>query len=95
MARSWEASAKGTNYKALEVDIRDIAIIVNYLDGIAIGMEQNLYIELIVKDQISEVFQHAVEIFGHKDIITPSGIRATAAVYNSWFKPSSTVYKSP
>jgi hypothetical protein len=47
------SSHNGTKYSAVER--RDMIAILNYFDGIAIGVQQGLYIEAIVKDQLGPV----------------------------------------
>ena len=47
--RVWEASKNGADYKRPEVAQRDLVVVLNYLDGIAIGVGQGLYIEYLSK----------------------------------------------
>lgn len=54
------ASVGGTDYRNPGIEKRDIVTLLNYLDGLAIGIEQGLYLENIVKDHLSVVFDHAV-----------------------------------
>ncbi len=85
--RIWIASECGKNYYNPAVDKRDIICVMNYLDGLATGMEQNLYIEAVIKDHMSAVYKHAVENFVHTGIIDPVNIRKVVAAYDRWFPP--------
>ena len=46
--RVWQASEKGTDYRNKGIDIHDVLVYLNYLEGIAVGIERALFIEEIV-----------------------------------------------
>jgi hypothetical protein len=83
--RIWETSEGGKNYKNEAVSQRDLISFLNYLDGIATGITQNLYIENIVRDHLRLIFKKAVEeILVHK-IIDSVGYEAVIEVYARWY----------
>lgn len=86
--RIWVASNQGKDYRARELDPRDITSLLNYLDGIAIGIQQDLYIENIVKDHLGIVFDHAVKSFLDSGIIEKEGFDCLLAVHARWFRVS-------
>ncbi len=69
--------------------------ILNYLDGLATGIEQKLYIEEVIKDHLSPIFKHAVVNFLDTKRVSPDGLEKLQDIYKRWFRPSlSTNYKS-
>ena len=94
-ARIWGASRNGTNYRNDGVDKRDLICVLNYLDGLATGIEQGLYIEELVKDHLDTVFDHAVVNFIHSGLVDRKGLMKLCAVHERWFRPSQpTGYRS-
>ena len=61
--RIWTASSQGRDYTNLDLLRHDVISLLNYLDALAIGVEQRLYIEEIVKDSMQLVIKKAVEQF--------------------------------
>ena len=84
--RIWEKSNKGTDYKRPEVDQRDLVVVLNYLDGIAIGVGQGLYIENLVKDHIGPLFDHAVTKYFDSGVIGRDGLSAMGALHAQWYR---------
>jgi len=66
-------------------DRRDIICLVNYLDDLATGIAQGLYIEDIIRDHVSSIFKHAVENFIHTGLIDNQGIEKVVTLYDRWF----------
>jgi hypothetical protein len=85
--RIWIASAKGTDYRNSAVDRRDVCLL-NYLDGLATGIEQGLYIEAVIRDHLSSVFDHAVVNFVNTQIVDGAGLETLLAVHARWFRTS-------
>jgi hypothetical protein len=77
----WNASDGCTDYKRSGVDKRDLIIVVNYLEGVAIGVRQELYIKAVVKDYISDLFDHAVTKYIESGLIDSSGLDAMMALH--------------
>jgi hypothetical protein len=93
--RIWIASRCGTDYRHEDVDRRDIILLLNYLDGIAIGIEQGLYIESMVQDHLSQMFDRAVRCFIEAGIVEGTALTNLLAVHARWFKrPRNTEYQS-
>jgi hypothetical protein len=94
--RAWYTSDAEINYKKSEVDHRDLTIIVNYLDGIAIGVQQGLHIEDLVKDHIGSVFGHAVIKWIEGGLFDTSGIETMASLHARWYRSAKpTSYSRP
>jgi hypothetical protein len=84
--RIWEASCQGTNYLRPEVQRRDIICLLNYLDGLATGIEQKLFIEAIIRDHLGAVFDHAVRSFIDTSIVDRSDLDNLLAVHARWYR---------
>ncbi len=94
--RIWIASCKGTNYASASVDTRDMICLLNYLDGLSIGIEQELYIEKVVKDHLGPVFNHAVTDFVESGLVNKDGLESLMRVHAKWFRvPHKPSYTSP
>jgi hypothetical protein len=63
--RIWDGSSNGTSYPG-SIKKHDVIILTNYLDGIAIGILQDIYNEAMVKDNLKQTFYKV------HDIILPS-----------------------
>jgi hypothetical protein len=62
--RIWDVSQQGTDYTDLgKIDRFDIAVLLNYLEGMAVGVTQGIYIEDIIKDHFMPVIDKAVRVF--------------------------------
>lgn len=62
--RVWEASAKGTDYTDTDrIEVHDVMIMMNYLEVLAIGVRQGLYVEAIVRDFHEGIVDKMVKVF--------------------------------
>lgn len=92
-ARIWRASDHGTDYT--KADIRDVKCVMNYLDGIGIGVDQGLYLEPIVRDHLSPIFKHAVEKLMAAKLVKEEDFQHVGKYYRRWFgEPPPTSYRS-
>ncbi len=82
-ARIWEASNKGIDYKT-NVERRDIVVLLNYLDGLAIGIDQGLYVEQIVKDHLASIFEHATVRLLDPQIVPITGFERVKQTHLRW-----------
>ena len=82
-ARIWEASNKGTDYRS-NVERRDIVVLLNYLDGLAIGIDQDLYIDQIVKDHLAPMFEHATVCLLDTQIVSITGFERVKQTHLRW-----------
>jgi hypothetical protein len=85
--RIYAASNDGKDYRLPGVKQRDMICILNYFDGIAIGIEQNLYIEDIVRDHLGPMFAHAVTNFLDTGLVPIAGLEKVQALNQRWSKP--------
>jgi hypothetical protein len=83
--RIWEASDGGTNYKTGRVDEHDLILVLNYIDGLAIGILQEVYAAEIVKDHTGLMFRKAVECIFPSGVITPDGYEALIEVHKRFY----------
>jgi len=61
-ARLWVASNNGTDYtKLTDADQFDAITLLNYLEGLAVGIFQNVYVEGMARDYLQEVVRKAVK----------------------------------
>lgn len=58
--RLWDASDGGTDYTLETVDRHDVITVLNYLDSLATGIEQDIYIEEIVRAHYEHFVAKAV-----------------------------------
>jgi hypothetical protein len=84
--RIWAASNEGKDYRLAGVKQRDLVCILNYLEGIAIGIEQNLYIEDIVREHLAPIFAHSVADFLDSGIVPIAGLEKVQALNQRWLK---------
>jgi hypothetical protein len=84
--RSWAASDGGRDYRKPGVDQRDLIIVLNYLDGVATGVRQELYIEGLVKDHIGFLFDDSVTKYIESGVIDKKGFEAALALHAHWFR---------
>ncbi len=82
--RIWEASNNGKDYTLPGVNSRDIVCLLNYLDGLAVGIEQKLYMEEIVRDHLGPIFAHAVTRFLDPGIIPIAGLEKVRDLHLRW-----------
>ena len=58
----WQASNHGTDYtKLTEANKFDAITLLNYLEGVAIGIFQNIYVEQMTRDYLQEIVRKAVK----------------------------------
>lgn len=82
----WVASVKGTTYTNENVDEHDMKCILNYLDGISVGIKQGLYIETIVKEQMGIIFKGHVDNFILSNAVSRDGYECLLELYGKWFQ---------
>lgn len=59
----WEKSGNGTDYSKTAECKYHIITILNYFEGIAIGIAQHVYMEQMARDYIEDVAKKAVEVW--------------------------------
>jgi hypothetical protein len=89
------ASEKGKNDRNPDVDQRDATCVLNYLDGLATGIAQNLYIEAVMRDHLGVILNHAVVNFVDSGLVDRDGLKSVLALHAKWFRPvAPTAYQS-
>jgi hypothetical protein len=105
MKSIWDATANGTDYTKLTDSQKFHAfVLLNYLDGIAVGIHQDVYIEQMVKDYLQLSVHKAVKalIKGHsgdgwkaeKSIAPESGYKPLCALHDKWFPEKGPEYRA-
>ncbi|MFC1789275.1 hypothetical protein ACFLZE_05120 [Thermodesulfobacteriota bacterium] len=61
--RIWERSNSGTDYTSCRRDDQDTIQLLNYFESLSVGIEQRIYVEEIVKDNLEHSIQKAVKVF--------------------------------
>jgi hypothetical protein len=84
MLRIYNGSQKGVNYRSPEVEKRDVICVLNYLDSLATGVHQNLYIEEIIKDHMSLVIRKHVRDLLEAGIVEKEGYHNLLRLYERW-----------
>ncbi len=95
MQRIWDKSKNETDYTLLESsDEFDTLTILNYLSGVASGIEQGVIIEPLAKDYLHHSICKSVKALikgesgpgwqAEKSIISPDGFESLIRVYEAW-----------
>lgn len=79
----WEQSNHRLNYDS--VDEFDKLTLLNYLESLAIGIEQGVYDSAIVNDHLGSIIQAAIEKFINIDQVPKEEFPALMKLYNRWF----------
>jgi hypothetical protein len=81
--RIWEKTQCGTDYSNCDKNDHDIIALLNYLESIAIGIYQKIYVAKIVHDNLSEEIYKGVRAFilGEKGTIAGCTWTPTAGIY--------------
>lgn len=71
----------------------DVATVLNYLDGIATGIEQRLYVDALAKDHLKDVVRHHVDVLLADDVLRAVELERSAfdnltAMCERWTKRS-------
>lgn len=87
--RIWEASEGGMKYEKGKIDKRDVIIVLNHLEVVALGVRQGLYDKDIVKDHLELSIIKAVEKLIRNNILDEKleGYERLEELYNEWKKP--------
>jgi len=94
-SRIHASSNKGTDYSTVEK--RDLICLLNYFDGLAVGIEQGLYIEGIVRDHLGLIIDKLVQRFLIANLVEKQGYDNLLRLYDRWHpKPATppTAYTS-
>jgi hypothetical protein len=86
-SRIWDASGGGTNYRDPKVQKRDLVCLLNYMDSLAIGIRQDLYIEGIVKAHMKLVLSKAVREFILSGLVPREGYDNLLRLHEQWNPP--------
>jgi hypothetical protein len=93
-SRLWKQSNGGKDYSSDNIDRLDLIIMLNYLDGIAIGVKQGVLSNAITKDHLGAIYIKVVDIiipavFGNFD-----DYEAIEELRRSWKSPKPPAYTS-
>lgn len=101
-SRIWKASDGGTDYtKPGSVDNHDVAFFMNYIESIAVGIEQGMLIEQIVKDNFEGIINKCVKVFlkgesgpdwkARQKVFPESDFPCVMKYYDKWSKDKTIV----
>jgi hypothetical protein len=96
---------KGTHdYSKTDTCKYYVNIILNYYEGIAVGIAQKIYVDTMAKDYLAESLQKAVKIWLHGDtddgVVPPKPMFAASdfpelrKLYDRWFPPKSIEFRA-
>lgn len=105
MRNLFRATDNGSDYTKLkEEHVFDALTILNYLDGIAMGIEQNVYIEQLAKDYLENTVQKAVRAImkgesgdgwkADKILVPERDFVPLVKLYNRWNTKPTTEYRA-
>ena len=91
-----QATSQGSDYTLLSAENSfDAFTILNYLDALACGILQGVYIEALVKDHMRDTIEKAVKALikgesgpgwkAEKGMVEPSRVSSLLTVYEKWF----------
>jgi hypothetical protein len=86
--RIWDASECGTKYEKGKVDERDLIIVLNYLETVAIGVSQGLYVESIVKDHLEPAIKKTCEKIIYPQLVSPGDYEKLVELHERWHPPA-------
>ena len=95
-ARIWAASQGGVDYGAAAISSHDLITVLNYLDGIAVGIKQHVYSPEIVKDHMESTFVKIIDVI--RPAVVPrvlpdwKGYEAISELRNGWLTVAVTSY---
>lgn len=92
--RLWLQSSQGQNYRSQEISKHDLFTVLNYLDGIAIGVHQGVFSEAIVRDYLPNTIVKAVDVI-MRDALNGdrSGYEMLVKLREGW-RQKETTYRS-
>ena len=94
--RIWAASDDGTEYGNADIASHDLIVVLNYLDGIAIGIKQRVYSAEIVKDHMESTFVKIIDVI--RPAVVPrilpdwKGYEAITELRNGWLMVAAPAY---
>jgi hypothetical protein len=105
MKNLWEATEFGTDYRKLTAEnLFDALTLLNYLLGIAVGVEQKVYLEQMTKDFLEPVVYKAVKalIKGEdgtgwkvtKSFVPAADFVSLCKLYDQWFPQKGPEYRA-
>ncbi len=105
MRNLFRATDNGTDYtKLTEENVFDALTILNYLDGIAMGIEQNVYIEQLARDYLESTVHKAVKAIikgepgegwkASKKLVSAEDFVPLCNLYAKWNPPPQTEYRA-
>ena len=95
--RIWDASDGGKKYDKGKLEERDLIIVLNYLETLAIGVRQGLYVEKIVKDHLEPAITKGVEKFVLTGLVEKDqndNFEQLLALYYQWHPQKSPTYSA-
>ena len=93
----WTASGQGQDYSKIgDSNERDVILLLNYLDRLAIAIDQGLYVEQIIKDYLQPIVLKAGDNFiNNKSLnIDFTELKSFCDLYNRW-KQTPVGFKAP
>lgn len=106
MKNLWDATGYGADYtKLTDRNLFDALTLLNYLLGIAVGIEQNVYIEKMARDSLEPVVHKAVKslIKGESGpgwkaatppLVTDVHFDSLCRLYDRWFPQKGPEYRA-
>ncbi|MBA7528582.1 hypothetical protein ES705_20770 [subsurface metagenome] len=97
----FKKTADGTDYSKIEFNY-DVAVVINYLESIAIGIDQGIYNEKMIRNYLEGAIYKATKVFllgeggdyrgrkwkASKVMIKPHEQPFLIKLYNKWFEKS-------
>jgi hypothetical protein len=89
--RAWRAAKNGEDYS--QADKRDVIVVMNYFDGLAIGIEQGLYEEQIVRDHAQPIIDKLIKVIAPQTGVGEDLYPKLFKLQRTW-SDNQTAYKS-
>ena len=90
--RIWNSSKGGTVYSFPEVNEHDLITVLNYLDGIAVGVKQGVFSKAIVQDHLGATYIKIADLVIPNTFKNFTDYEAIEQLRNSWKVPKPTSY---
>jgi hypothetical protein len=100
----WEKTTGGVDYTKTTECKYHVITILNYFEGVAIGIAQNIYVESMARDYLENILKKATEVWligeSTNTIKAPAKMFENSeyselrSLYRKWFPPQTTTYKA-
>jgi hypothetical protein len=100
----WDSSAGGTDYSKTTEQKYHVLTILNFFEGVAVGIAQQIYVESMARDYLNDVLKKSVEVWllaeSAEGLKLPAKMFASTdfeelrRLYSKWFPQQRATYRA-